>query len=201
MTSLSPRKGSRVLSGDQREGFCPGREATGTDAPRGKQPGAGTLWAQRGSPDSGRPTPCQALLGTSVPLDTGGMLTPNLRARTLSPGRLREPLLQMALLANVPAGGLTRCGRRAALGKPQVRRQPARGGLGVLQGAQSTLFFLKAVLAVDTGWPVGSDGSSSQSPRAGEQPSPPTAPAAGGLPGLRRAPPACGSGSCCFGRL
>lgn len=105
VTSLCLRKGSGVLSGDQREGFCPGREATGTDAPRGKQPGTGTLWAQRGSPDSCRPTPCQALLGTSVPLDTGGMLTPNLRARTLSPGRLREPLLQMALLANVPAGG------------------------------------------------------------------------------------------------
>lgn len=52
------------------------------------------------------------------------------------------------------------------------------------------MFFLKAELAVDTEWPVGSDGSSSQSHRAGEEPRPPTAPAAGALPGLCRAPPA-----------
>lgn len=100
----------------------------------------------------------------------------------------------MALLASVPAGGLIGSdeGRRAALGKeaPGQRRQPAQGGLGVLRGAQSPLFFLKAELAVDTEWPVGSDGSSSQSHRAGEEPRPPTAPAAGALPGLCRAPPA-----------
>lgn len=85
--------------------------------------------------------------------------------------QLSEPL-EIVPPVQVPAGPLLGSdeGRRASLGKPglhgtssrQGRAAGTQGGLGVLQGAQSPLCLPKALLVVQVEWPVGGDGSSSQ---------------------------------------